>query len=175
MDEQQCIFCHISAGRVAGKKVYEDDLVVAVLDINPANPGHVLLVPRKHVMILPQVEDDVLAHMGMVAKALSMVMLKSLKAQGVSVFIANGVVAGQRAPHFLMHIIPRVENDGVGLVLPELQIVKDEYQKLHGVMKSVMDKVFGLAEGAPVSAYPKQAKQETNSDLDELSRLLLGK
>ena len=91
--KEQCIFCHIVSGRVASKKVYEDDKVVAVLDINPANPGHILLMTKEHYVVMPQIPEDVVAHIGMVTKALSHVLLKALKAQGTTIFVANGVTA----------------------------------------------------------------------------------
>ena len=53
LQKQQCIFCHIVSGKVASRKVYEDDSVIAILDIHPANPGHVLLLPKEPVCSTP--------------------------------------------------------------------------------------------------------------------------
>lgn len=128
--QQQCIFCLIAAGSIPSRKVFEDDKVIVVMDINPASPGHLLLVPKEHVMIMPQAPDPLVEHMGMVAKALSHALLKALKAQGTNVFIANGSAAGQRAQHFIMHVIPRKENDGItAFKLPE-RALKEEQNKL---------------------------------------------
>ena len=145
--KQQCIFCHISAGRAAAKKVYEDDKVVAVLDINPANPGHVLLVTKEHYMVMPQIPEDVIQHIGMVTKAISHALLRALKAQGTTIFVANGVTAGQRAQHFMLHIIPRMENDGVGIDIPQFTISDSDYKKIHGVLSKGIAKAFGKVEG----------------------------
>ena len=145
--KQQCIFCHISAGRAAAKKVYEDDKVVAVLDINPANPGHVLLVTKEHYTVMPQIPDDIIQHIGMVAKAISHALLKSLKAQGTTIFVANGSTAGQRAQHFMLHIIPRMEGDGVGIDIPQFTISDSDYKKVYDALSKGLVKVFGKVEG----------------------------
>ena len=110
---QNCIFCHIVNGRVQSRKIYEDDIVYATLDINPANPGHILLLPKEHYSIMPQIPPNVISHIFMVAKALSNAALRSLRCQGTNIFVANGVAAGQKAPHFMIHIIPRKQGDGL--------------------------------------------------------------
>lgn len=141
---QQCIFCHIAAGRVASKKVYEDDKVVCVLDINPANPGHVLLIPKQHYVIMPQIPEDVLQHIGVVAKGISHAQLRALKAQGTNLFVANGVAAGQRAQHFMMHVIPRMEGDQIGFGLPERKMSAADATKLQQALKKALAKALGL-------------------------------
>jgi len=145
--KQQCIFCQIASGKVASKKVYEDEHVVAVLDINPANPGHILLITKEHYVVMPQIPDDVVAHIGMVTKGLSHALLRALKAQGTTIFVANGVTAGQRAQHFMLHIIPRIEKDGVGIDIPEHQISDSDYKKIHTALKKGIAKVMGQIEG----------------------------
>lgn len=161
MSRQQCIFCHIAAGRVASRKIYEDDKAVAVLDINPANPGHVLIVPKEHYMIMPQIPEDVLQHIGMIAKGVSHAQLKALKAQGTNIFVANGITAGQRAQHFMMHVIPRMEKDGVGLVLPEREMPPADAKKAQQVLKKALSKALGLkTEGEPEAEEESQAPKE---------------
>jgi len=107
--KKQCIFCHIIAGKVPSKKVYEDDQVYAVLDINPAQSGHILLLPKEHYAIMPQLPADTLSHIFLVAKKLSNALLRVLDAKGSNILVANGVAAGQKAQHFMVHIIPRRE------------------------------------------------------------------
>jgi len=111
--QQQCIFCHITQGKVASRKIYEDDKVMAVLDINPANPGHILLITKTHYFVMPQMPDDETEYVGKIAKGLSHAVIKGLKAEGTTIFVANGAVSGQRAQHFMLHIIPRMEGDKV--------------------------------------------------------------
>ena len=120
-EESNCIFCHLATGRVKARKVAEDSDVVAILDINPASPGHVLVLPKKHYMIMPQMPDQEIGHIFSVAKSVSGLLLRALKVRGTNIFVANGAAAGQKAPHAMVHVIPRMENDGLGFVLPEKQ------------------------------------------------------
>jgi histidine triad (HIT) family protein len=161
MSKQQCIFCHIASGRVASKKIYEDEKVVAVLDINPANPGHVLIVPKEHYVIMPQLPEDLLEHIGMVAKGVSHAQLKALKAEGTNVFVANGVTAGQRAQHFMMHVIPRMEKDELGLILPERSMNAADMKKAQQLLKKALAKALGLkTENEPETEEESQSPKE---------------
>lgn len=142
--KQQCIFCHIVEGKVQSRKVYEDDRVIAILDINPANPGHLLLIPKEHYAIMPQIPEDLLDYLAKVTKHLSGVLIKALQAEGTTIFIANGVAAGQRAQHFMVHIIPRKENDNLDLEIPEKKITEQELAKIKKVIMPAINKaLFG--------------------------------
>jgi len=103
--KKQCIFCQIVSGKVQSKRIFEDDTSLGILDINPANPGHILLMPKEHYSIMPQIPEQDIVHLFMLTKSLSNAMLRSLEVQGTNIIVANGVVAGQRAQHFMIHII----------------------------------------------------------------------
>ena len=174
--KKQCIFCQIVAGKVQSRKVYEDEKVVALLDINPANPGHILLLTKEHYSIMPQVPDEEVAHLFMVAKSLSNSMLRGIDAQGTNIIVANGVAAGQRAQHFMAHIIPRKENDGINFVLPQKTM---EQQELEAVGNKLIAALGGAEEEKPQFKIPEtkkkeEAKKEPKGDinLDDISRLL---
>jgi histidine triad (HIT) family protein len=161
MSREQCIFCHIASGKVASRKVYEDDKVVCVLDINPGNPGHVLIVPKEHYVIMPQIPEDVLQHIGMVAKGISHAQLRALKAQGTNIFVANGVTAGQRAQHFMMHVIPRMEGDQIGFATPERAMNPADAKKLQQMLRKALAKSLGLkTENEPETEEESQAPKE---------------
>src|SRR3989338_4787808 len=136
--KKQCIFCQIVAGKVQSRKIYEDEKTIAILDINPSNPGHVLLLSKEHYSIMPQLPDDEVAHVFMVAKALSNSMLRSIDAQGTNIIVANGIAAGQRAQHFMAHIIPRKENDGVNFILPQKTIEEREIEAIGNKLISIL-------------------------------------
>ena len=169
LQRQQCIFCQIITGKIPSKKVYEDNTCLAILDINPAAKGHILLLPKEHYAILPQVPEKVLGHLSIVTKNLSQVILKILRADGATVFIANGAAAGQRAQHFMIHLIPRKSGDGIlqveeRLVGAEMALkVKAAIEKkllaLLGGKKEVQKKV----EKELPRAEP--AKEETKSSV----------
>jgi len=168
--EQQCVFCHIANGRIPAKKVFEDDKVTAVLDINPAAQGHILLIPKEHVAVMPQADDGLVAHLGMVAKQLSSSLLRAFKCEGVSVFVANGAAAGQRAPHVMVHVIPRSQNDGVGLVLSERKIDEKTliavFNKLGPAIGKVLGKEPPKLEKVMISEKPLE-KQGADNEPDQ--------
>lgn len=112
---QSCIFCSISDGKIESKKIYHDDSTVAVLDINPANPGHALVFPRRHVQLSTELTDNEVAQLFKVANKVATEVFKTVHAEGTNIFIANGHAAGQNAQHLLVHIIPRFNKDGIEL------------------------------------------------------------
>lgn len=136
LQKQQCTFCKIAKGEIPSKKVYEDDSCVAVLDINPANVGHMLLLTKEHYQIMPQIPEKEIIHLAAVSKQLSRAALKTFSAQGTNVFIANGAVAGQRAPHFMIHIIPRMEKDDISLNIPENKLDEKEIENVQKLLSS---------------------------------------
>lgn len=113
--KQQCLFCSIIAGKIDSKKVYEDDKVIAILDINPASKGHTLVIPKEHYSSMMDMPDEQTAYLFKVANRLNISILKSLNASGSNVMVSNGAVAGQNVPHTHVHIIPRFENDSLNL------------------------------------------------------------
>jgi len=167
--KKQCIFCHIVEGKVQSKKIFEDDKALAVLDINPANPGHILLMPKEHYSIMPQIPENVLQHLFMLSKSLSNAALRGLSVQGVNILIANGVAAGQKANHFMIHIIPRKEDDGINFELPQKQI--DE-KTLTSIRDKLTAKIASLTGTKPVMASPKpvveaEFKEEPKEEKEE--------
>src|SRR3989338_9323362 len=150
--KKQCIFCQIISGNVQSRKVYEDDSVIAILDVNPANPGHMLIMPREHYSIMPQMPDEETGHIFAVAKALSNAALRSLEVQGSNIIVANGVVAGQRAQHFMVHLIPRKENDNLNFQVPQKTMEDSELKKIRKVLA---DSMGTKAEEPAIVPLPK--------------------
>jgi histidine triad (HIT) family protein len=140
---EQCLFCNIANGKIPAKKVYEDDKVAAVLDINPGTEGHILVIPKKHVEILLQMDDDLASHVGMICKQLSQALLQAFKCEGTSIFVANGPAAGQRAPHGMVHVMPRTKDDEIVLDLPIVKLDEKVLNELHGKLAVAVAKEFG--------------------------------
>ena len=155
--KKQCIFCQIVSGKVQSKKVYDDEQVIAVLDVNPANPGHLLIMPKEHYSIMPQIPDEEIGHIFMVAKTLSNASLKVLEVQGSNIIVANGVAAGQRAQHFMVHLIPRTDNDGVDFQIPQKTNSDEELKKIQKILsKSLGSKSKEPPQITPIPKLPKQ-------------------
>ncbi len=109
MDE--CIFCKIVKGEIPSTKLYEDDDVLAFLDINPANEGHSLIIPKKHHEKLNDIPVETLKKMIEVVQKVSKAIEKEMKPQGYNLLMSNGECAEQVIPHAHIHIIPRYNTD----------------------------------------------------------------
>ncbi len=164
--KQQCIFCQIIHGDVPSQKVFEDEKFLAVLDINPASPGHMLVLTKEHYAIMPQMPEADIQYLGKLSKALSQVLLKTMQCEGSSIFIANGPAAGQRAQHFMLHIIPRNEGDDVGLKLTENQMPPGTIEKLKQALAP------GLKKNLGVDLKVEAPKPKTEVDLDSVTEVL---
>ncbi|HPD17040.1 MAG TPA: HIT family protein [Planctomycetota bacterium] len=113
MKDPSCIFCKIIAGEIPSVQVYEDDRVVAFLDINPIAPGHTLLVPRDHYATLPETPPEVLAALMAAARPVARGLLAATRGEGFNFFQFNGACSGQEVMHLHFHVIPRRARDGV--------------------------------------------------------------
>ncbi len=126
-----CIFCKISRGELPASKVYEDDSVMAFMDIRPVNPGHVLIVPRTHAKNITEVPLETAGKMFQLAKRLHSALLKcELQAEGSNFLLSNGAVAGQEVFHAHLHVIPRRENDGLKITFPEREAPLDSMDSI---------------------------------------------
>jgi histidine triad (HIT) family protein len=108
---QGCLFCAIASGEVGADVVLETDLVVGFLDHRPVFKGHVLLVPRAHVVTLPDLPADMLAPFLAAGQQLATAMVRGLGAQGSFVALNNTV--SQSVPHLHLHVVPRTKGDGL--------------------------------------------------------------
>ncbi len=110
-----CLFCEIINKEIPAEIVYEDDFVLAFLDINPVNPGHTLVVPKNHCEnLLDAREDDLKKLIAIIPKIAKAVMAGS-QSEAFNLSNNNGVAAGQVIPHLHFHVIPRRIDDGVHL------------------------------------------------------------
>lgn len=107
-----CIFCAIAEGSAPRSTVYEDEVVVAFMDIAPINPGHTLIVPKKHRTYLADMDESTGAHLFRVAMRVAHAIRRSgLRCEGVNFFLADGAAAGQEVLHVHLHVLPRFEGD----------------------------------------------------------------
>ena len=111
-----CVFCKIVAGTAPASIPYADGATVAFLDINPMTPGHLLVVPRVHAESLAALDAEAGAQLWRVAQRLAAALRRSsIRADGVTLFLADGPAAGQEVEHVHVHVIPRWKGDGVKL------------------------------------------------------------
>ncbi len=113
--KEGCIFCRIVKGEIPCQKVYEDNEILSFLDIGPVNPGHVLVVPKKHFATLLDLPDTLSAPMLAICKKIAVAQIKALGSQGFNLGINNFPASGQVIPHVHFHVMPRYPNDGLKL------------------------------------------------------------
>ncbi|NIS81864.1 MAG: HIT domain-containing protein [Anaerolineales bacterium] len=119
MSEPSCIFCRIIAGEADASLVYQDDQVIAFMDIQPITPGHLLIVPKRHAAHLAELDDETGGRMFAVARRLARALRASrLRCEGINLFLADGVAAGQTVFHSHLHVIARYPGDGFGFRFP---------------------------------------------------------
>ncbi|MDD5437834.1 MAG: HIT family protein [Patescibacteria group bacterium] len=107
-----CLFCKIASKAIPAEVVYEDDEVFAFLDINPVNPGHVLVMPKKHYEDFMDMPEEVCLPLVRMIKRVMSVQIDGLGYEGVNLFQNNKPAAGQVIPHLHFHVIPRKTSDG---------------------------------------------------------------
>jgi len=128
-----CIFCRIVRGETPAEVVYEDEVAMAFMDINPATPGHLLLIPKKHYRNVFDLDEEVAAHLMKVAVRLAPVVKKAMGAEGINIVNANERAAFQSVFHFHLHLVPRWFNDG--LIPPWRSRPGDPHQIKKAAMK----------------------------------------
>jgi len=108
-----CIFCKIVEGRIPCTKVYEDDLVLAFMDISPLNRGHLLVVPKEHFENIVEISAELYGHLARVVSSTAKALQEVLKPDGMNVMQLNGKAGNQVVPHVHMHLVPRWHGDGL--------------------------------------------------------------
>ncbi|MCC6316821.1 MAG: HIT family protein [Gemmatimonadaceae bacterium] len=115
---RHCIFCEIVHGAGEASICYEDDRAIAFMDIQPVNPGHVLIVPREHYESLNDVPHALAMHLFDVALRLGPVVRRLSRSHDLNVVVNSGEAAGQNVFHYHVHLIPRRPDDGFDVPLP---------------------------------------------------------
>lgn len=108
------VFCKIIDGEIPSTKVYEDDDVLAILDISQTTKGHTLVMPKKHYANMLECPQDLLHKVMDVAQRIGQAEMMLFGASGINVLTNVGEVAGQSVPHFHVHVIPRYHGNDSG-------------------------------------------------------------
>jgi histidine triad (HIT) family protein len=110
-----CVFCQIVKGESPVSLVYEDDIISVFPTLEPINPGHLLIIPKKHAPYLSDLEEETASHIMIMASRLALAIRRSkFKCEGINIFVADGEAAGQDVFHFHLHVYPRFNGDGFG-------------------------------------------------------------
>lgn len=129
-----CIFCKIVKGEIPSAKVYEDDTVFAFADINPLTDGHTLIIPKKHVENIWEMDEQDLLNVQRAAKKLAGAMKTALDVDGLAFLQLNGKAVNQIVMHYHLHLLPRLKG------APEISLTNWE------LVQGDMEKIKALAE-----------------------------
>ena len=106
---KDCLFCKILDGVIPSKKVYEDDVVSVILDINPNSNGHMLVIPKKHFTDFTELDNQTLNHINNIAKSMKDLIFERLNPCGLKIVVNFG--SCQEIKHYHMHLIPAYEKN----------------------------------------------------------------
>lgn len=134
MADTDCIFCKIIAGEIPSFKLYEDERTFAMMDINPFNDGHCLVITKAHAVNLLDADPEDLAAVLPTAQKVARAVEAALEPEGINIIQANGPAAGQTVFHYHSHIFPRLLNDGAllnwGHTPGDMARVEEVYNKI---------------------------------------------
>jgi histidine triad (HIT) family protein len=128
--DPRCVFCKIVAGEIPSARVLETEEAVAFLDIQPLTPGHTLLVPRSHHVLLSELPEELAAHAGSLLPRLCRAVRAATGSVGLNVVINIGQAAGQTIDHCHWHIIPRFAADPIHWPWPQGKYEGDELARM---------------------------------------------
>ncbi len=120
-----CIFCKVISGEFSSFKLYEDDMVMAFLDVNPNSYGHTLIVPKEHVLDYEEIDLETLNHINEVGKDIFAKLKEKLKPESIQLVQNNGKL--QEVKHYHLHLIPRYSKN------------KEGKENLEEVLKAIME------------------------------------
>ena len=134
--DPDCVFCKIVAGELPCVKIYEDDHVLAFMDINPTSVGHMLVIPKGHYDGLLSMPVAELKSVASVLPKLAAAAVKAVDAEGFNVLQSNSPCAGQVVMHAHFHIVPRRTGDGIGLGFRQAPPREDDLEKTAQAIRS---------------------------------------
>lgn len=133
------VFEMIVDNKIPSYKIYEDDLVLAFLDISQVTKGHTLVIPKKAYDNIFSIDEDTLKHLIAVTKKISHAIDKAYEPKGINLLNNNGAIAGQTVFHYHMHIIPRYDETTLEtLFRTKHEITNEEYEKRADAIRAAL-------------------------------------
>lgn len=137
---ENCVFCKITGGQAVAEIVYSDEKILAFMDIQPVNPGHVLVIPKVHVSGLSDLDEETGGQMFKVALRVAEGIKKSgLKCEGVNLLLSDGKAAFQEIFHVHLHVILRFSGDGFGIRFGRQYGVRPEKHELEEIAQKIKE------------------------------------
>ena len=137
---EDCTFCRIIKGVAPASIAYSDEKVMAIMDIQPVNPGHVLIIPKIHATQLSELSEETGAHMFKIAMRIAEALRQSgTKCEGINLFLADGEAAFQDIFHVHLHVIPRFRGDGFEIKVGPNYGLKPNTEELDKIAEKIID------------------------------------
>jgi len=143
--------------------LFEGEKVIALLHPKPATVGHIIVVPKQHALILEETPDYVMPELFRVANKLSLTVFESLGVQGTNLLIQNGIPAGQKNSHMMLHVIPRQQNDNLPLMWQPKQGDEEKLTQLATELAENASRI-GMFEKEP--SKPREIQDNTEEAED---------
>jgi len=126
MECDECLFCKIIKGDIPSYTLYEDKIVKVFLDVNPDSNGHMLIIPKKHILDLNEIDDETIVHIMNIAKRYHLILEEKLGIDGLTLIQNNGMI--QEVKHFHLHLKPYYKNKQFLKEIEEIyNILKESY------------------------------------------------
>lgn len=134
-----CVFCRIIAGELPAARVHEDALTLAFMDIGEVNPGHMLVTVKPHVENIYGLDETLAAAVFRTAARVARAAQKAYAPEGLTLYQANGVAAGQTVFHFHLHLVPRHVHDGMRLSWPAKNPPREQLEANAARLRAALD------------------------------------
>ncbi len=140
MSDPDCLFCRIVRHELKAVVVHEDKDVLVMMDLYPATPGHMLVLPKEHIETIYTMSENIGARIMTIAIAVAKSIKQKLSPTGLNLIQSNELSAGQTVPHFHLHIVPRYNDDSVLLRFGHGNIPEDvaELDRIASLIKSIL-------------------------------------
>jgi histidine triad (HIT) family protein len=109
----RCVFCDIVAGESPARRVYEDEHSLAFMNLRQANPGHVLVIPRKHIPTVFELDAETAGYLFQTVAVVARAVKRCFDPEGLTIWQSNGTTAAQEVFHVHIHLLPRMTDDGI--------------------------------------------------------------
>lgn len=131
---KDCIFCKIINNEIPSMKIYEDDIILAFLDVNPDSDGHTLIIPKTHYKDINDIPDDVLLHIYKTSKKIMKLLQNKLNCDGFSLLQNNGDV--QEVKHYHLHIKPYYNGKKPNELIKHQELINDPKYVYNTILKA---------------------------------------
>lgn len=139
MSQPDCVFCKIVSGLIPSARVYENENVLAFLDIGPIAKGHLLVIPKQHFTSVDSCDPKVLASVAMVLPEIAKALKDAVNVKDYNILCNNGKLAGQVVEHLHFHIIPRTLGDEIRWNWPSAKYPSGEIEKIAARISAKLD------------------------------------